>query len=272
MTPPPTLQGLIDAVRQDAGTDDPISQLAVAAATASELEETTDALLGHFVERCRQDGRSWSEISGAMGVTKQAVHKRFGAQADQVIAAIPTPTLERFTDRARHVLTASRQAATAAHQASVGSDHILIGLFAEPNGIAAKVLAAMKVSPEAVQAAAANGAPESGPAVAAGRAEGKPASAAADSAAATPAELARAFTPAAGAVLRDAVAVALRFGHNYIGTEHLLLGIYRGPDSNAARILAELGAREATAQARVAEELRGFMERAVQAAQGTSQG
>src|SRR5580693_4293263 len=99
MTPPPRLQALIDSVRQDAGTDDPISQLAVAAATAAQLEETTDALLGHFVDRCRHDGRSWSEISAALGVTKQAVHKRFAALADQVLAAIPEPTLERFTDR-----------------------------------------------------------------------------------------------------------------------------------------------------------------------------
>jgi len=57
MTPPPSLQALIDSVRQDAGTDDPVSQLAVAAATAAQLEETTDALLGHFVDRCRHDGR-----------------------------------------------------------------------------------------------------------------------------------------------------------------------------------------------------------------------
>jgi ATP-dependent Clp protease ATP-binding subunit ClpA len=269
MTPPPTLQDLIDAVRQDAGTDDPISQLAVAAATASELEETTDALLGHFVEHCRQGGRSWSEISAALGVTKQAVHKRFSALADQVIAAIPTPTLERFTDRARHVVAAARSAATAAHQASVGSDHILIGLFAEPDGIAGKVLSAMNVSAEAVRAAAATVAAESGPAVAAGAA---PPNAADETTKATRAELARGFTPAAGAVLRGALAIALRFGHNYIGTEHLLLGIYQSPDSKAARILAQLGAVEATAQAHVAEELRGFYTaRAAAAATDTSQ-
>ncbi|HEY7324824.1 MAG TPA: hypothetical protein VH520_08350 [Streptosporangiaceae bacterium] len=58
MTPPPTLQELIDTVRRDARTDDPIDQLAVAAATASDLEQATDALLGHYVDRCRQAGRS----------------------------------------------------------------------------------------------------------------------------------------------------------------------------------------------------------------------
>jgi len=272
MTPPPTLQDLIDTVRQDAGTGDPVGQLAVAAATASELAETTDALLGHFVERCRQAGRSWSEISTALGVTKQAVHKRFGALADQVIAAIPAPTLERFTDRARNVLTAARHAATAAHQASVASEHILIALFAEPNGIAARVLVTMHVSAEAVRTAAAAGAAEAGPAVSEPAAESAPATAAAETAEAAPTELTRAFTDDGRQVLRDAVAVALQFGHNYIGTEHLLLGIYRSPGSKAARILAGLGATEATARAHVAEELRGFMDRVAQAAAGTEQG
>ena len=69
MTPPPTLQELIDTVRLDAGSDDPIGQLAVASATASDLEQTTDALLGYFVDRCRRAGRSWSQISTALGVT-----------------------------------------------------------------------------------------------------------------------------------------------------------------------------------------------------------
>jgi ATP-dependent Clp protease ATP-binding subunit ClpA len=265
MTPPPTLQALIDTVRQDAGTDDPIGQLAVAAATAAELEETTDALLGHFVERCRQDGRSWSEISGALGVTKQAVHKRFGAVADQVIAAIPTPTLERFTDRARHALTAARLAATAAHQASVASEHILIGLFAEPNGIAAKVLTAMNISADAVRAATAAAAAEPQPA---GPARTEPTGAVRQDESAEPpsAELIRGFTDDGGQVLRDALAVAFQFGHNYIGTEHLLLGIYRSPGSKAARILGELGAHEATARTQVTEELRGFMNRVARAA------
>ena len=57
MTPPPTLQELIETVREDAGSDQPLDQLVAAAAAATELEETTDALLGYFVDRCRRDGR-----------------------------------------------------------------------------------------------------------------------------------------------------------------------------------------------------------------------
>src|SRR5580692_5069900 len=275
MTPPPRLQALIDSVRQDAGTDDPISQLAVAAATAAQLEETTDALLGHFVDRCRHDGRSWSEISAALGVTKQAVHKRFAASvADQIIASIPAPTFERFTARARVVISSAALAARDAGREKVSSVHILLGLFAEPDGIAGKTLQSLGVTRDAVRAAAqhgqhaAAGQPDDA-ADAADAAKGQAAAAAAEGLAAgrkTPAEAAAAgtappiprFTDDARLTLRDALAIALELGHNYIGTEHLLLGLYPNPESPAAAILIAAGASEADARARVLEELRGY--------------
>ena len=128
MSPPPTLQELIETVRQDAGSDQPLDQLVIAAAAASQLEETTDALLGHFVDRCRRDGRSWTEISNALGVTKQAVHKRFApALAAHIVAATPNPTFERFTDRARHVVAASRRVARSLGAEDVAAEHLLLG-------------------------------------------------------------------------------------------------------------------------------------------------
>ena len=153
MSPPPTLQELIETVRQDAGSDQPLDQLVTAAAAASQLEETTDALLGHFVDRCRRDGRSWTEISNALGVTKQAVHKRFAsALAAHIVAATPAPTFERFTDRARHVVAASRRAAVSLGADAVGSEHLLLALFAEPEGIAGRTLAAMSITEDRVRA------------------------------------------------------------------------------------------------------------------------
>src|SRR5580704_8752581 len=129
MTPPPSLQELIDTVRLDTATDNPVDQLVTAASTVADLEDTSDALLGHFVDRCRREGRSWSEISGALGVTKQAVHKRFAASvADQIIASIPAPTFERFTARARVVISSAALAARDAGREKVSSVHILLGL------------------------------------------------------------------------------------------------------------------------------------------------
>ena len=257
MTPPPTLQQLIDIVRQDAGSDHPLDQLVTAAAAAAQLEETTDALLGHFVDRCRRDGRSWTEISNALGVTKQAVHKRFApALAAHIAAATPNPTFERFTDRARHVVAASRQAATSVGAERVDSEHILLGLFAEPAGIAGRALAAMNVTEETVLSALASrhatsrddsqhGGHDTASSRPAPDTGGSPA---------TPA-----FSDDGKLVLTDALAEALNFGHDYIGTEHLLLGFYRNPESTATWILLEAGALEATARAHVTDMLRGVL-------------
>lgn len=239
MTPPPDLQQLIDTVFQDAGSDDAITQLATAAAAAAQLEETTDALLGYFVDRCRKDGRSWSEISVALGVTKQAVHKRFaGAVAAHLIAANPAPTFERFTDRARHVVAAARQAARAAGDA-VSSQHILIGLFAEPAGLACRALTNLRVSEADVRAAAGAGA-----------------SAGEDASGTLPQ-----FAEEGKQALADALTIALELGHNYIGTEHMLLGLYRNAASPAAQILTGLGTSEVTAKAEIMEMLREFQQR-----------
>jgi ATP-dependent Clp protease ATP-binding subunit ClpA len=251
MTPPPSLQDLIDTVRHDTSGDSALDQLATAATTVAQIEDTSDALLGHFVDRCRREGRSWSEISAALGVTKQAVHKRFAASmADQIIASVPAPTMERFTARARVVIASAALAARDAGRARAGSVHILIGLFAEPEGIAAKVLQALGVTRDSVRTAAL-----SSPAADEPGAATDPAVPAAAGEAAPPTPR---FTADGRLVLRDALAVALELGHNYIGTEHLLLGLYRNADSPAAAILTAAGATEADVRAGVLEQLRGY--------------
>ena len=287
MAPPPTLQELIETVRRDADSDQPLDQLVAAAAAAAELEETTDALVGHFVDRCRRDGRSWTEISSALGVSKQAVHKRFAsAIATHIAAATPAPTFERFTNRARHVMAESSKAAVSLGDSFVGTEHLLLALFTEPQGLAGRALAEMDVTEEQVRAAIraagdrtsdaareAEASPAGQPGgsapgvVAAESAAGQQAAepsagpGAVGSAGATgPAGTAGTrppFSPAAKRVLRDALAVALHFGHNYIGTEHLLLGLYRDPDCLAARILTQAGALEGSARAHIVAMLRG---------------
>jgi ATP-dependent Clp protease ATP-binding subunit ClpA len=268
MAPPPTFQELIDTVRQDAGTDDPIGQLAVASATVSDLEQTTDALLGHFVDHCRRAGRSWSEISAALGVTKQAVHKRFAAPlAERLATTTDRPTLSRFTRRARSVIVAADTAAKSSGASAIGTEHLLLGLYSEPDGIGAKVLLAMQVSREQVAAALQSpwaraadahdelARPADGSADAPGGGQAQP-DVPAEPADQVPAR--RPMSPSARAALVSALTIALEFGHNYIGTEHILLGLYRYADSLAARVLAEVGPEPAEARTRVAELLRGY--------------
>ena len=131
MTPGPNLQDIIDTVKADASSADPLDQLATASRTVAELEAVGDSVLSHFVDQCRRSGRSWSEISAALGVSKQAAHKRFSLAA---------ASLERWTPRAR---TALRAAASAAHSLGhgyVGTEHLLLGLFEPAGGIAARIL------------------------------------------------------------------------------------------------------------------------------------
>src|SRR5690242_7718555 len=153
MTPPPSLQDLIDTVYQDSPSQDLLDLLVTASATVSQLEAVNDALIGHFVDRCRRDGRTWSQISAALGVSKQAVHKRFsGPIADRLVS--PTsPTLERFTARGRSALAAASSAARDLQQERVGAEHLLLGLYAEPEGLAARALTAMDVTRALVVAA-----------------------------------------------------------------------------------------------------------------------
>jgi ATP-dependent Clp protease ATP-binding subunit ClpA len=250
MTPLPDVQALIEIVRSDAPSDDPLDQLAQAARSVGEIEEVSDALLGHFVESCRASGYSWSQISSALGVSKQAVHKRFAGV---------TPTFERFTPRARMVLRDARDQARALGRSAVGTEHLLLALFEPAEALAAQVLRDAGLRRDAVVArlqadpTAGTVPSREGGSVAGGAGSGE-----------------IGYSPRARAVLRNAVDEALKLGHNYIGTEHLLLGLFDDPDALAAQILASLGATYEDTQQRLAEKLAAVKRARESASEATS--
>ena len=222
MTPGPTLQELIDGVRADAPGEDALGQLSQASKTVTDLEQTSDALLGHFVDQCRRSGRSWSEISGALGVSKQAAHKRF---------SLDVQNFERFTDRARNVLVHSEEEAQRLGHGFVGTEHLLLALFKAPDGLAAQLLGEAGITRPMVEEQIA--------------ALIKPGTASE--------ERKLPFTPRAKAVVRNAVHEALQLGHRYVGTEHLLLGLFTDGNAVAAKVLVELGASLDASRARILE-------------------
>jgi hypothetical protein len=224
MTPGPNLQELITTVRTDAGSDDPLEQLSVAARTAAELEEVADAALSHFVDQCRRTGRSWTEISKALGVTKQAAHKRF----------TPAMTLERFTPRARALLENSVDEAQRLKHAYVGTEHVLLALCRDVECLAAKVLAEQQITHETVEQLVTEVTP-------------------AGSATNTPV-----FTPRASTAIEKALAESLKLGHNYIGTEHVLLALFADPEGFAANILVQSGATYEDVRTRIIQKLSGY--------------
>jgi Clp amino terminal domain, pathogenicity island component len=227
MTPSPTLQALIDGVKADAPGEEALLQLSQASKTVGDLEQVGDALLGHFVDQCRRSGHSWSEISHALGVSKQAAHKRF---------TFDNPTFERFTQRARRVLSGSETEARNLGHGFVGTEHILLALFEVPDSVAVKVLDEAGISKSMVEEHVLEMIKRVTPA-----GSGK-----------------LPFTPRANAVLRNAVEIALQLGHNYVGTEHILLGLFGDEDAVAAKVLRDLGASYDVARDRTLHLLAGY--------------
>jgi hypothetical protein len=244
MAPTPTLQEIIDSVRHDTPTGNALAQLRGAAATVAELSEVGDEALGYFVDRARRSGHTWTDISAALGVTRQAAHKRFAA-------ATRPPGLDQFTARALRVVAAAADVARDLGHPYVGTEHLLLCLYAEEGGVARAVLTGAGIDRDAVEQAVLHRVPR--------RDE-------------TP-EPPLPHTARAAAVLEATVREALQLGHSYIGTEHLLLAFYAEPvvaatakpefgyrrgGGMAAEILTELGLDRETARNRVVHVLASY--------------
>jgi ATP-dependent Clp protease ATP-binding subunit ClpA len=126
---------------------------------------------------------------------------------------------ERFTDRSRRVLVYAQDHARDLNVDFIGTEHILLGLAREAEGVAAKALSALGVTYDAVRDKVEKATDHDGPSP-----SGAPA-----------------FTARAKKVLELSLGESLHLGHNYIGTEHLLLGLVREGGGKAAQIVRDLG-------------------------------
>ncbi|MET7878462.1 Clp protease N-terminal domain-containing protein [Micromonospora sp. DT68] len=202
-----------------------LDQLSDAVLVADHLGEVADHLIGHFVDQARRSGASWTDIGRSMGVTKQAAQKRFVPKATDAGPLDPDAGFGRFTPRARNVVMASQEEARASGNTEIGPEHLVLGLLAEPDALAARAMAARGVAPEAVREAVA--------AVLPPRAEQIPDLIPYDARGKKALEL----------TFRE----ALRLGHNYIGTEHILLALLEQEDG--AGVLTNLGLEKAAIEA-----------------------
>jgi len=124
----------------------------------------------------------------------------------------------RFTERAQKVLALAQEEATRLHHAGVGTEHILLGLVREGDGIAAKALISLGVSAEKVQQ-------EMEKIIGPGQSQ----------------SVAMTYTPRAKKVIELSIDEARKLNHSYVGTEHILLGLIREGEGVAARVLGNLG-------------------------------
>jgi ATP-dependent Clp protease ATP-binding subunit ClpC len=143
---------------------------------------------------------------------------------------------ERFTDRARRVVVLAQEEARMLNHNYIGTEHILLGLIHEGEGVAAKSLESLGISLEAVRSQVEEiiGQGQQGPSVH------------------IP------FTPRAKKVLELSLREALQLGHNYIGTEHILLGLIREGEGVAAQVLVKLGADLSRVRQQVIQLLSGY--------------
>jgi hypothetical protein len=231
---PVPLDNLIGYVRSLHPDGGPLAHLADAVIAANSLDEQADALIGYFVDQARSSGASWSEIGTSMGVSKQAAQKRFVARDDELVPA--GKAFSRFAPRARGAVAAAGQLAAMAGEDSVGASDLAAGLLAEPDGLAARAVHRLDVEDERVYEAMGTG----------------PAPGGYD---ADPTALRRLrFSETCRAAFREALKTALRFGHNYIGTEHLLLGVIAAGGDTAER-LGAIGLTPELVESAIAVEL-----------------
>ncbi|MER7736072.1 Clp protease N-terminal domain-containing protein [Streptomyces erythrochromogenes] len=231
MTNPVRLDDLIEAINKV--HTDPLEQLSGAVVAAEALGDVADHLIGHFVDQARRSGASWTDIGRSMGVTRQAAQKRFVPKADKegTGALDPNAGFGRFTPRARNVVVTAQNEARAAGNTEIRTEHLVLGLMAEADGLAGLVLRAQEVSPDDVRAAAAAALPPAQD----------------DLPALVP------FDASAKKALELTFREALRLGHDFVGTEHVLLALLEL--ENGEGLLSGLGLDKAAAEATVNEAL-----------------
>jgi ClpA/ClpB-like protein len=146
------------------------------------------------------------------------------------------PMFERFTDRARRVVVLAQEEARMLNHDYIGTEHILLGLIHEGQGVAATALESLDISLEVVRSEVAEIIGQ-GKAAPTGHIP---------------------FTPRAKKVLELSLREALQLGHKYIGTEHILLGLIREGEGVAAQVLMKLGADLNRVREQVIQLLQGY--------------
>jgi hypothetical protein len=204
-----SLADLIARLDEDLPGAGDLARISEAHLRAQTLAGLGDQLVSHYVGQARQAGASWSEIGDAIGVTKQAAQQRHAPAA-----------FERFTDLSRRSIVLAQEAARTRKHDSIGTEHLLLALLGEPLGLAHQVLTARTGSEQSIRDAIEEAMPPAGKKALRGHI---------------------AFRPESKEAIEQARRASADLGHDWVGTEHMLLGLIRAEDSRAAQILRHLG-------------------------------
>jgi hypothetical protein len=216
------LERLIQRVESAHPGAEALERVSHASEVAAELADTGDRLVDYFVSAAREAGCSWTAIGSSLGVTKQAAQQRFSLSQKWRWPTFPRLKskkgfFNRFTDKARRIVMDAQTQARALNHNYIGTEHLLLAL-SNGDGVAGDVLRSLGVTPAGVRDKIES---------IVGEGEKSP-----------PGHIP--FTPRSKKVLELSLRESLRLGHNYIGTEHVLLGILRESQGLAMQILSEL--------------------------------
>jgi len=256
---PVRLDDLISYVKSQDGTA--LDHVSAAMRISEHLGELADHVIGHFVDQARKAGASWTEIGQSMGVTKQAAQKRFVPKAAEwpvppdeagwraaLTEAFRDNPFSRFTPRAKHSISAAVEEAREHRHDQVLPEHIALGLLHEPEGLAAKAIEALGVASDSARNALAAALPPA--------------------AVAEPVPGQMLFSPRTKKMVHLALREALKLGHNYVGTEHLLLGVLEFEEGSGGGPLTELDITRDRVQQWLGAELQRLAEAKRQAGAG----
>ena len=204
-----SLADLIARLDEELPDADNLARISEAHVRAHTLSDLGDQLVGHYVGKAKQAGASWTEIGDAIGVSKQAAQQRHTPAA-----------FERFTNLNRHSIVLAQEAARTHKHDGIGTEHLLLGLLGEPQGLAYEVLTAKAGSEQRIRDAIEEVLPPAGQKALRGHI---------------------AFRPESKEAIEQASRAAADLGHDRVGTEHTLLGLIRGGEGLAAQILRDLG-------------------------------
>jgi hypothetical protein len=229
MTGTPRLDDLIDVIKQRHPDGDPLEQLSDAVALGQHLGELADHLIGHFVDRARHSGASWTEIGQSMGVTKQAAQKRFVPKDQGAPSEADMKVFARYDDAARQTLVGAQQLAVQAGHDHIGPEHLILTMLRDVSSGTRALTAVAPYETVVAELTArfpSTGAPGTGPVP---------------------------FSAQGKKALELGHREALRLGHEHIGTEHLLLGVLELGEGDVYAVLTGAGATKDSVLAALAE-------------------
>jgi hypothetical protein len=220
-----TLDELIDRTRAEATSSEPIDVLASAAGRQQELADLGDQLLDHFVQEARTSGCSWAQIGGALGVTKQAAQQRHSAERGLfsrlkgAVGGTVSGKFARFSQDARSAVVRAQEEARQFCHDQIGPEHLLLGVAAQTGTIGANALREVGADADRLRAAVEE---------IDGRGSRMPSGHIR-------------FAPQAKKLLELALRQSIHLGHNYIGTEHIVLGVITDGTGRAVQVLRHCG-------------------------------